>query len=66
MVRNYLKTPPHLLSLPSGLTQNKYTKFKTAPENKKRTVFDRATERVNGYREGWRKNRFWNGEDNHD
>jgi hypothetical protein len=61
-VKNFLHTPPHLLSLPAGLTQNKYTKFKTAPENKKRTVFDRATERVNKARVNWKLNHFWKGE----
>jgi len=61
-MKSILRTPPHLLSLPAGLTQNKYTLFKTAPENKKRTVFDRATERVRKYSENWKLNHFWKGE----
>jgi hypothetical protein len=61
-VKSILKTPPHILALPAGLTQNKYTKFKTAPENKQRTVFNRATERVAKSSENWKKTHFWNGD----
>lgn len=64
MVPNFLKTPPHLLALPAGLTQNKYTKFKTAPENQQRTVFDRATERVDRSSVDWKKTHYWDGDAN--
>jgi hypothetical protein len=60
-VKSILKTPPHILALPAGLTQNKYTKFKTAPENKTRTAFDRATERVQKQSIDWSKTHYWDG-----